>query len=195
MAVAPKRSIRTYRPTTPTALAALAPGAQLMDRQAPGGQPKERALNDRGGTSIRTITFATDYVPLTGGRPSTALPYAAIRPVRKCGKSVRSMAGEPAACVRPASWGSGSAAQRVTTKRGTSGGSMWPPGGPCTAWHMGSLPATAAGPSRKAHITAAPSATTRASRRGNTAGGPTTLGGPQPQTTTTPLPRPADWCR
>ena len=57
---------------------------------------------------------------------------------------------------------------------------MWLPGGPCTAWRTGRLPATAAGPSRKAHITAAPSATTRASRRGNTAGEPTTLGGPQP---------------
>ena len=78
MAVAPKRLIRTYRPTTTTALAALAPGAQLMDRQAPGGQPKERALDARGGSSKRTITFAADYVPLTGGRTSTALPYAAI---------------------------------------------------------------------------------------------------------------------
>ena len=72
---------------------------------------------------------------------------------------------------------------------------MWPPGGPCTAWRAGSLPAIAAGPSKKAHITAVPSATTMASRRGNTTGGPTTLGGPQPQTATTPQPRPADWCR
>ena len=54
-----------------------------MDRQAPGGQPKERALDARGGSSNRTNTFAADYVPLTGGRPSTALPYAAIRPMRK----------------------------------------------------------------------------------------------------------------
>ena len=71
---------------------------------------------------------------------------------------------------------------------------MWPPGGgPCTAWHMGSLPATAAGPSRRARITAAPSATTRASGRGNTAGDPKTLGDPQPQTTATAEPRTVEW--
>ena len=66
---------------------------------------------------------------------------------------------------------------------------MWPPGGPCTAWHMGSLPATAAEPSKRARITAAPLATTRASRRGNTAGDPETLEDPQPQTTATAEPR------
>ena len=70
---------------------------------------------------------------------------------------------------------------------------MWPPGGPCTAWQMGSLPATAAGPSRRARITAAPSATTRASRQGNTVGDPETLGDAQPQTTATAEPRPVEW--
>ena len=78
MAVAPRRSVRTYRPPAPTPLAALAPRVQ-----APNGQEGGRALDARGGSTKRTTTFAANYVPLAGGRPSTALPYAPTRPTRK----------------------------------------------------------------------------------------------------------------
>ena len=77
MAAAPRRTIRAYRPLAPTTLAAMAPRTQT-----PKGQERDRALDARGGSTKRTTTFAANYVPLAGGRPSTALPYAAIRPAR-----------------------------------------------------------------------------------------------------------------